>query len=117
MAEITKNNKKIGSAFNVATAEFIRDHKSLGQAVDDDITTELVTEFELDEFVSPFEVNKLFEPVLRVAAAFDIAALFKKLLDIISFLDNCKRFNAFRCVINSLLYNSSHRFNLYSIGN
>ena len=48
MAEITKNNKKIGSAFNVATAEFIRDHKSLGQAVDDDITTELVTEFELD---------------------------------------------------------------------
>ncbi|SPC36163.1 RNA polymerase major sigma-43 factor (sigma-A) [Pseudolactococcus piscium] len=48
MAEIIKNNKKIGSAFNVATAEFIRDHKSLGQAVDDDITTELVTEFELD---------------------------------------------------------------------
>jgi RNA polymerase primary sigma factor len=48
VAEITKNNKKIGSAFNVATAEFIRDHKSLGQAVDDDITTELVTEFELD---------------------------------------------------------------------
>ncbi len=48
MAEITKDNKKIGSAFNVATAEFIRDHKSLGQAVDDDITTELITEFELD---------------------------------------------------------------------
>ncbi|PCS07507.1 RNA polymerase sigma factor RpoD [Lactococcus plantarum] len=48
MADITKDNKKIGSAFNVATAEFIRDHKSLGQAVDDDITTELITEFELD---------------------------------------------------------------------
>ena len=48
MADITKDNKKIGSAFNVATAEFIRDHKGLGQAVDDDITTELITEFELD---------------------------------------------------------------------
>ena len=48
MTDIIKDNQKIGSAFNVATAEFIRDHKSLGQAVDDDITTELITEFELD---------------------------------------------------------------------
>lgn len=48
MTDIKKNNQKISSAFNVATAEFIRDHKSLGQAVDDDITTELITEFELD---------------------------------------------------------------------
>lgn len=48
MTDITKDNQKIGSAFNVAIAEFIRDHKSLGQAVDDDITTELITEFELD---------------------------------------------------------------------
>ncbi|GFH43450.1 RNA polymerase sigma factor SigA [Lactococcus hodotermopsidis] len=48
MAEKTKVNKKIGQAFNVAVAEFIRDHKKIAQAVDDDITTELVAEFELD---------------------------------------------------------------------
>nr|WP_308780841.1 RNA polymerase sigma factor RpoD [Lactococcus hodotermopsidis] len=38
----------MGQAFNVAVAEFIRDHKKIAQAVDDDITTELVAEFELD---------------------------------------------------------------------
>ncbi|CCK18967.1 RNA polymerase sigma factor RpoD [Lactococcus raffinolactis 4877] len=48
MVETKKDNKKIGSAFYVAVAEFIRDHKKLGQAVDDDITVELITEFELD---------------------------------------------------------------------
>ena len=48
MVETKKDNKKIGSAFDVAVAEFIRDHKKLGQAVDDDITVELITEFELD---------------------------------------------------------------------
>lgn len=48
MVDVKKDNKKIGSAFDVAVAEFIRDHKKLGQAVDDNITTELVTEFELD---------------------------------------------------------------------
>ncbi|WP_415859708.1 RNA polymerase sigma factor RpoD [Lactococcus laudensis] len=48
LVETKKDNKKIGSAFYVAVAEFIRDHKKLGQAVDDDITVELITEFELD---------------------------------------------------------------------
>ncbi|MGO2925609.1 MAG: RNA polymerase sigma factor RpoD [Pseudolactococcus laudensis] len=48
LVETKKDNKKIGSAFDVAVAEFIRDHKKLGQAVDDDITVELITEFELD---------------------------------------------------------------------
>ncbi|GHU35958.1 RNA polymerase sigma factor SigA [Bacilli bacterium] len=48
MVETKKDNKKIGSAFDVAVAEFVRDHKKLGQAVDDDITVELITEFELD---------------------------------------------------------------------
>lgn len=48
MVDVKQDNKKIGSAYDVAVAEFIRDHKKLGQAVDDNITTELVTEFDLD---------------------------------------------------------------------
>lgn len=43
-----KDSKKIFSVFDVTVAEFIRDHKKLGQAVDDDITVELITEFGLD---------------------------------------------------------------------
>ena len=48
MVETKKDSKKIFSVFDVTVAEFIRDHKKLGQAVDDDITVELITEFGLD---------------------------------------------------------------------
>ena len=45
---MVNNKKKTSSTFNVQVADFIRNHKKEGVAVDDEVTEKLVIPFELE---------------------------------------------------------------------